>query len=90
MKSFHLTLAYLTVIGFVVRGIWAISGSTLGQQPVAKVLPHIIDTLLLILGITMATQLGLNLTSGWLAAKLLGLLAYIGFGVVNDPGNFCQ
>lgn len=76
-------LAYLTVIGFVVRGVWAISGSALGQQKVARVLPHLIDTLLLALGITMAIQLGLSLTSGWLAAKLVGLCAYIGFGVLT-------
>jgi uncharacterized membrane protein SirB2 len=43
----------------------------------------VIDTLLLLCGVVLAVQLRLDpLVHGWLAAKVLGLLAYIGFGVV--------
>jgi len=45
--------------------------------------PHVIDTLLLVLGVAMAFQLGLSPVSGWLGAKLVGLLVYIGFGVLT-------
>lgn len=83
MKNFHIMLAYLTVIGFIVRGLWSINGSALLEQKWAKVLPHIVDTLLLTLGVAMAINLSLSITSGWLVAKLLGLLAYIVFGVVT-------
>ena len=82
LKSFHITLAYLTTLGFVVRGLWSIMDSPLQNQRWVKVLPHIIDTMLLLIGVTMAINIGASLVSGWLAAKLLGLLGYIGFGVL--------
>lgn len=82
LKSFHIALAYLTTVGFVVRGLWAITDSPLRNERWVRVAPHVIDTMLLAAGVTMAINIGASLTSGWLAAKLLGLLCYIGFGVV--------
>ncbi len=76
-------LAYLTVIGFVVRGLWSISGSDQLNHKWVKVVPHLVDTLLIALGVAMTIQLSLSLSSDWLIAKLLGLLAYIGFGVLT-------
>ena len=49
-----------------------------------------VDTLLLVLGLVMAIQLSLSPFSGWLAAKLVGLLAYIGFGVLTMRGTTIQ
>jgi uncharacterized membrane protein SirB2 len=82
LKSFHIVLAYLTVIGFIVRGIWALADSPQRNQRWVRITPHVIDTLLLTAGVIMAINLGLSPVSGWLGAKLLGLLAYIGFGVM--------
>lgn len=87
LKSLHIALAYLTVIGFVVRGIWALTDSPLRREKWVKIVPHIIDTLLLVIGVILAYRLGLSPVSGWLGAKLLGLLAYIGFGVVTMRGR---
>lgn len=83
LKSFHIMLAYLTALSFVVRGLWAIVDSPLRNQKWVRIAPHVIDTLLLTLGVIMAINIGASLTEGWLGAKLLGLLAYIGFGVVT-------
>lgn len=83
LKLFHIALAYLTVLGFVVRGIWALTDSPLRQQRWVRIVPHVIDTGLLVLGIALMVSLSLSPLSGWLAAKLLGLLAYIGFGVLT-------
>lgn len=83
LKVFHIALAYLTVAGFVIRGIWALTDSPLRQEKWVKIAPHIVDTLLLTLGVIMAVQLGLSLVSGWLGAKLAALLVYIGFGVLT-------
>lgn len=83
MKNLHIMLAYLTLVGFVVRGLWSINGSDQLNQKWVKVAPHLVDTLLLALGVTMAIQLSLSMSSEWLVAKLLGLLAYIGFGVLT-------
>jgi len=82
LKSFHILLAYLTVIGFVVRGIWALLDSPQRNARWVRIAPHVIDTLLLSAGVVLAINLGLSPVSGWLGAKLLGLLAYIGFGVL--------
>ena len=82
LKSFHITLAYLTVIGFVVRGLWSILDSPLREQKWVRVLPHIIDTTLLSIGVIMVFSIGASFTDGWLVAKMLALLGYIGFGVL--------
>lgn len=83
LKTIHLTLAYATVLGFVVRGFWSLTDSALRSQKWVKIVPHVIDTLLLVLGVAMAVQLSISPLEGWLAAKLVGLLAYIGFGVLT-------
>lgn len=83
LKALHIALAYLTVAGFFIRGIWALTDSPLRQEKWVKIAPHVIDTLLLTIGVIMAVQLGIALFSGWLGAKLLALLAYIGFGVLT-------
>ncbi len=83
VRDLHVLLAYLTVIGFVMRSVWAFSGSPWLQRKPVKILPHVIDTLLLACGLALVFNLGYSLTSGWLAAKLLALLAYIGFGVMT-------
>ena len=83
LRSIHLVLAYLTVLGFVVRGIWALSDSAFRSQKWVKITPHVVDTLLLLIGVAMVVDLSISPLEGWLAAKLLGLIAYIGFGVVT-------
>ncbi len=83
LRSIHLMLAYLTVLGFVVRGIWSLIDSPLKNQKWVRIAPHVIDTALLVLGVALAVQLSVSPLEGWLAAKLVGLLAYIGFGVLT-------
>lgn len=83
LKALHVALAYLTVAGFLMRSLWALTDSPLRRQRWVRVAPHVIDTLLLTAGVLLAIRLGVSPLSGWLAAKLLGLLAYIGFGVLT-------
>ena len=83
LKSLHITLAYLTVIGFAVRGLWAIVDSPMREEKWVRVLPHLIDTALLSIGVVMVFSIGASFTDGWLAAKMLALLGYIGFGVLT-------
>ncbi len=78
-----MALAYLTVTGFFLRGAWALVDSPLRRERWVRVSPHVVDTLLLTLGATLAYRLGVSPTSGWLAAKLTGLLAYIAFGLLT-------
>lgn len=83
LKSLHITLAYLTVAGFVMRGLWSIVDSPMREQKWVRVLPHVIDTALLSIGVVMVFSIGASFTDGWLAAKMLALLGYIGFGVLT-------
>jgi len=83
IKEFHVAFAYLTLVSFVVRGLLSIAESPLRSAKWMRIAPHVIDTFLLLLGITLAVQLSLSpLTNGWLMAKIIGLIAYVGFGVI--------
>lgn len=84
LKNAHVLFAYVTVAGFVVRGAWSLLDSPLRRRRWVRIVPHVIDTLLLALGIALAVMLSVSpLQEAWLAAKILGLLAYIGFGVLT-------
>ncbi len=82
IKHTHLLLVVLSVVLFEIR-FW---GFALRQKPKNKfliIMPHVIDTLLLASGVTLAVMAGFSLTSSpWLLFKLLALVGYIGFGVV--------
>jgi len=78
MKHLHMTLAALSVALFSLRFIWLLIDSDKLQQKWVKITPHIIDTLLLALGIVMAVKLSINPTEQyWLAEKLFAVVAYI-------------
>jgi len=89
LKTLHVAFAWITVVGFVARAGLAFAGSSLRRHKFVKIAPHVIDSALLVVGLLLAWQLALSPLSGWLGAKLLGLLAYIGFGVLTlrAPGN---
>ena len=87
LKSFHLMLAVLSFTGFLMRATWAYKASDLLQAKWVRVAPHVVDTLLLSLGIVLAFNLAGGAWQGWLAAKLIALIAYIGFGVMTLRGD---
>lgn len=83
IKHLHVTFVVLSAAGFLLRGLWMMQGSAHLRQRVVRVLPHVIDTGLLSSAIALAVMLGLNpLEHAWLAAKIAGLLLYIGLGTV--------
>lgn len=78
-----MTFVYISIAGFIVRGVWLLNGSVLFQHKITKILPHVIDTLLLISGISLAVVHSISpLQTPWLAAKLVAVVAYIGLGIV--------
>ena len=83
LKYAHLTLAIVSISGFVLRGLWMMSGSALLDRKVFRIAPHIVDTLFLITGIALVLQLALPvMQSPWLLAKFAGLVAYIVLGAI--------
>ncbi len=83
LKHLHVTCVVLSGLGFCLRGIWMLGESPLRQHRLARVLPHIVDTLLLGSALSMAWISGqYPFVNGWLTAKLFGLLAYILLGMM--------
>ena len=81
IKSLHISLAALSLLGFVIRGCWSIAGSALLQQRWVKIAPHIIDTLLLTTAVLLMIILQQHPgNQAWIAAKLVALVIYIVFG----------
>jgi uncharacterized membrane protein SirB2 len=47
LKLIHISCAFATITGFALRGYWKLTDNALLELRAAKILPHIIDTLLL-------------------------------------------
>ena len=83
IKSIHVASALVSISGFIIRGLWMMNNSARLQQKWVKIVPHIVDTVLLVSAIVLAVQIQqYPFVHGWLTAKVLALLAYIGFGTV--------
>ncbi|MFT7306030.1 MAG: putative membrane protein SirB2 [Candidatus Azotimanducaceae bacterium] len=84
----HIGAVVISGTFFLVRGIWMLQGSDLLTTKPVKVLPHIIDTILLLSAATLAYTLSAYpFADAWLTAKLLALVLYIGFGVLTLRGK---
>ena len=83
LKHLHLTAVALSFSLFMLRGLWMLADSPRLQQRWVRIVPHVMDTVLL------ASAIGLTLTlhqypfvQSWLTAKLLGLVVYIILGSI--------
>ncbi len=88
-KLLHQATVTLSIGGFVARGLGSLSGAAWVRSRAARTLPHAVDTLLLVSALALAWGLRLNAgTTPWLAAKIAGLLLYIGLGMLAlRPGR---
>jgi uncharacterized membrane protein SirB2 len=78
LKHFHVTCVVLSGLGFALRGWWMLNDSSLLRARLTRVVPHVVDTLLLGSALLMAWQSSqYPFAQGWLTAKFFGLLAYI-------------
>jgi uncharacterized membrane protein SirB2 len=83
LKHLHITCVVLSGLGFSLRGWWMLCESPLGRHPLARILPHVVDSILLGSALTMAWLSGqYPFVNGWLTAKLCGLIAYILLGTM--------
>lgn len=79
----HIISAVVSIVGFVWRWQLALKNSPVLQHKLVKIAPHIVDTILLGSGIWLSVMIGeYPLVQGWLTAKLLLLVVYIGLGTV--------
>ena len=81
-KYIHVTCVILTLVFFVIRGVWMIKESGLLKNKWVRILSASIDTLLLI----SATIQAINISQypfidNWLTAKVLALIIDIALGM---------
>lgn len=83
IKHLHMTTAIISIAFFIVRAWWSVREVALLQRRWVRILPHVNDTLLLVLGVILTITLSMSPHQHpWLAAKLLGLVVYILLGTV--------
>ncbi len=82
IKHLHMTAAGLSILFFVIRAYWSVTGSALLQKRTVKIVPHIIDTVLLACGVALSIMLGAAGMQPWVLTKIILLIAYIGVGTI--------
>ena len=83
LRQLHILFASLSFAGFTLRGLLMLADSPLLQQRWLRIVPHINDSLLLTAAIGLVVMSAqYPWTTPWLAAKIVGLLAYITLGVI--------
>lgn len=83
IKVIHISCALLTILSFSVRGIFMLLDSRLLQHRAVKILPHIIDAVLLGTGVALAVKYFSTITShDWLLLKLIAVPVYIVLGSI--------
>ena len=82
IKQFHVFLALLSGSLFALRGAFAIGGARWPSALPVKWLSYSVDTALLTAALMLLTILpGAVFANGWLAVKLVLLVAYVVLGV---------
>ncbi|OIQ77543.1 hypothetical protein GALL_407590 [mine drainage metagenome] len=82
VKYLHLTCVLMSISMFVLRGALALRSRPWRQWRVLRVVPHLVDTVLLGSALWLAWRIGqYPFVNGWLTAKVLGLIAYILLGM---------
>jgi len=83
LKMIHVGSVIVSYALFFLRGVWLMQDSQRLRQRWVKILPHVVDTILLTSAIVLAMTIQQNpLDHSWLTAKVAGLLLYIGLGMI--------
>jgi len=83
IKTLHISCVILSFSGFVLRGIWMVFDSAMLGNKWVKIVPHIVDTILLISAFFLVYVLGLSIFDhDWLLAKIIALVVYVLLGTL--------
>lgn len=83
LKHLHMTTVTLSLALFVLRWVWMLGDCALLQRRWVRIIPHVIDTVLLASAIALTLILHqYPFVNGWLTAKVLALLLYILLGSI--------
>ena len=87
LKLVHVGSVVISGLGFLLRYAMVRRGSNAARTLAFRTVPHVVDTLLLASAISLAVFARIDpLSSDWLAAKIIGLIAYIVAGSVAMRG----
>lgn len=84
IKHAHMMFAIISITLFMLRAWLAVPAPERIKSKLLKIAPHIIDTLLLAMGVWLAVltkQIPFD-NSPWLTAKVIGLVLYIIVGTI--------
>ncbi|CAH9017156.1 SirB2 family protein [Candidatus Nitrosacidococcus sp. I8] len=82
-KHIHIAFVVITFISFTIRAWWMLSSPELLKKLWVKVIPPIIDTILLASAIRLTFIIDqYPFVNSWLTAKVLALIGYIVFGAI--------
>jgi len=91
IKISHISFVISSYTLFLLRGIWTMTDSSIMQKRWISVVPHVIDTLLLVSAIALVFIIHqYPFVDNWLTAKVIGLLLYIGLGFVALRGQMSR
>lgn len=83
LKIVHVSSVTGSFILFFLRGIWSLNGSAIMSQRWIRIVPHAVDTLLIVSAIALAFSIRqYPFVDAWLTAKVIALLLYILLGLV--------
>ena len=83
IKYLHISCVLISYTLFFIRGVWMLRSSPLPQRRWVKIVPHTVDTVLLISAVMLAFQLSISpLSNPWLLAKIIALMLYIVLGMI--------
>lgn len=80
IKQIHVGAVLASGGFFLLRGLWLMQESSLLNSKFARVVPHVIDTVLLLAAIALLVHLGALPT--WVQMKIAALFVYIFLGML--------
>jgi len=84
IKSIHILCALISIIGFTARGVLKLNWPEKLTSRWIRIVPHVVDTLLLASAITLVILTNqYPTTQPWVTAKITALIFYIGFGMIT-------
>ncbi len=78
----HVLFVLLSGFGFFMRGIGHLRDEAWVQKKLVRILPHIVDTGLLVTAIALLVTMEISPLTDWVLAKIIALLVYIFLGVM--------
>ncbi|MBU6483567.1 MAG: SirB2 family protein [Betaproteobacteria bacterium] len=82
IKGVHMTSVAASFALFGIRGAWLWLSPGMLRRRWVRIVPHVVDTVLLASGLALAALLGASGSHAWLGAKVAGLVVYIVLGSI--------